>query len=156
MACDPCPGNTKAVLTGSSFIVGVGLVSDSPKGRLISRLSRHAEGAPQQVCVDARKRPCRRSGRFLLLFLDLKNLAALVVSAIRTDGVRQAHHTAVGASHQVACRQRILRPSAIAPSLGVLAFWMWCHLLFPSHGKDGHAPVLGCDIKKEDYSGDGQ
>ena len=66
--------------------------------------------------------------RFLfLIFLYFDNFAAFVKTAVGTDGVRQAHGTAVRAAGEVARNQRVVRAAVIAAALRVLALWMWGH-----------------------------
>jgi hypothetical protein len=54
----------------------------------------------------------------LFFFVDFDHFATLVVSAIWADSVRQAHRSAIAASHQVARRQRIMGAATIATTLG--------------------------------------
>lgn len=54
----------------------------------------------------------------LFVFVDFEHFAALVVSAVRADRVRQAHRSAVAAGYQVSRRQRIVGAAAVATTLG--------------------------------------
>ena len=69
--------------------------------------------------------------RFLLLFfLYFDNFAALIKTAVGTDGVRKAHGTAVRAGGQVAGLQSIVCAAHVAAALRVFALWMWGHETF--------------------------
>ncbi len=62
--------------------------------------------------VKLTKKPNRQKsgGNLLLLcfFFNAYNFAPLVVTAVRADGVRQTHLTAIAALHQVSCNQCVL------------------------------------------------
>ena len=64
---------------------------------------------------------------FLFIFFDLDDLTALVLTAIRADGVRQAHGAAIRAGHQIARLKCVMRAATIAAAFGVLTFWLWGH-----------------------------
>src|SRR5574340_45445 len=95
----------------------------------------------------------RRSASCFLLFLDLKDLAALVVAAVRADRVRQAHGAAVRACHQVVGLQRVVRPAAVTATLGVLALGMWRHSTLLYVRRTGAGPSLIPIPKQQDYTG---
>jgi hypothetical protein len=63
----------------------------------------------------------------LFFFIDFDHLAALVVSTVGTDGVRQAHRAAIAASYQIARRQSVVGATAVATTLGYFPFWLWGH-----------------------------
>jgi hypothetical protein len=69
-------------------------------------------------------------------FVNLDHFAALVVPAIRADGVRQAHGTAIAARNQAARWERIVSATAVAATFGYFTFRLWGHvflLRFPQH-----------------------
>jgi hypothetical protein len=63
----------------------------------------------------------------LLFFFDFKHFSALIMSAVWTDGVRQAHRTTIGTGYQIARFQCVMRTATIAAALGMFAFGMWGH-----------------------------
>ena len=63
------------------------------------------------------------------MLLDGNYFAALIVAAIGTDRVRQAHRTAVRAGHQVARFQSIVRATTIAAAFGMFALGLWGHFV---------------------------
>ena len=60
----------------------------------------------------------RTSDALFLFFGNADNLAALVMPAVRANGVRQPHLAAVAAGHQIAGGQRIVRPAPVTAALG--------------------------------------
>jgi hypothetical protein len=59
-----------------------------------------------------------RSGFFgLFLFFDLDHFPPLVMPAVWTYPVGKAHLAAIGALHQIAGLQRIVRPPPVAATL---------------------------------------
>ena len=54
----------------------------------------------------------------LFFFVDFDHFATLVVSAVWTDSVWQAHGTAVAARNQIARRERIVGAASVATTLG--------------------------------------
>jgi len=73
---------------------------------------------------------------FLFFFGD--DFTTLVMTAIGTDRMRQAHLTAVAARDQVAGFEGIVRAPPVPASLGKLAFWLWGHGLLLLSG----SPVI--------------
>jgi len=67
----------------------------------------------------------------LLLFFDCDDFAALVVTAVGADGVRQALLAAVAARNQVARRQGVVRPAAVPAALTEFPFRLRGHELTP-------------------------
>jgi hypothetical protein len=65
--------------------------------------------------------------RLFLFLLNLDNFTSFVESAIGTNGVGEAHRTAVGTGSQVIRLQGIVCAAHIAAALGMLALWMWGH-----------------------------
>jgi hypothetical protein len=63
-------------------------------------------------------------GLFLLRFEDLP---AVVITALRADGIGGNFRAAIGARDQVGRRQGVVRAAAIPPSGGMFSLWMWWH-----------------------------
>jgi hypothetical protein len=85
-----------------------------------------------------------------LLCRLVHNLAALVEAAIVAHAVGQAHLAAVGAGHHVAGLQGVMRPAAVAATLGMLAFWKWCHFFAVSSSLVKKQPASSAG--DEDYT----
>jgi len=65
--------------------------------------------------------------KLFFLFFFGNDFSTLVVTAIGTDCMRQAHLTAVTASDQVAGFEGVVRAPSVPASLGKLPFWLWGH-----------------------------
>jgi hypothetical protein len=64
---------------------------------------------------------------FLLIFFDLDDFATLVIPALRADGVRETHLTAVAALDELGHNEGVVGAPAVAASLRKFAFWLWNH-----------------------------
>jgi hypothetical protein len=100
--CDPWPGKTKAVVFGSRGVIAY-----------------------------KRKRAVEFTARRVHFVFLADNLAAFVMTAVRADGVRQAHLAAIAALHQVARFQRIVGAPAITATGSVFSLRMGWHGLTP-------------------------
>ena len=73
-----------------------------------------------------RTAPTGHVGRATLAFfarLYVDNLAAVVRAAVRAHAMREFQFFALPAQFQRGRLQVVVRPAAIAPALGMLAFW---------------------------------
>lgn len=75
------------------------------------------------------------------------------MAAVRADGVRQPHRTAVRAGHQIVAEQRIVGAPAVAATLRVLALGMGGHDFLLYTRWTGRNPSTENPFKPEDYSG---
>ena len=55
--------------------------------------------------------------------LHVDDLAAIISAAVRADAMREFQFLALSAHFQRGRLQVIVRPAAIAPAFGMLAFW---------------------------------
>ena len=65
--------------------------------------------------------------RMPLLFFHVHHFTAFVEAAVGAHRVGQAHLAAVGSDDRVASGERVVRPAAVAPAFGGLAFRKWRH-----------------------------
>ena len=66
--------------------------------------------------------------------------------------MRQPHGTAIGTGNQVVTQKSVVRASAVAASLRVLAFWMWGHDIFPLQKISNEGKIIvasASDVKHE-------
>jgi len=81
-------------------------------------------------------------GRFLgrtgwCAHIWLNNFAPVVVTARRTNAMRQHARTTMAAIDQLWHANGIMRPATISPTFAHFTFWQWCHnftLLFNQNG----------------------
>jgi hypothetical protein len=73
----------------------------------------------------------------LLFLFNRDNFLPIVVAAVRTDGVRRAHLTAVAAGDEWARRQGVVRAAPVAAAFGVFTFRVGRHFGIPLSDSDG-------------------
>jgi hypothetical protein len=81
--------------------------------RVIARLS------SRQSRLNKKREPERlpillNFGELLSVIFDVNNLTALIVSTVGADTVGQSGFAAVGADHNIASLERIMRPAAVS------------------------------------------
>ena len=75
----------------------------------------------------------RPVGYLFFLFFDFDNLAALVMAAVGTNPMRQAHFSTVATLNEVLRFQGVVCATAVAATLRMFSFWVGGHGLTPSY-----------------------